>query len=66
MYQRPEFIMIIVLLLMSVYVFVHPYAAETAQFGAVRAETGITQLLHANEAAEDLRYALKREKTKDS
>lgn len=35
-----------------------PDAAETAQFGTVRAETGITQLFHANEAAEDFRYAL--------
>ncbi len=39
--------------------FAHPYAAETAQFGTVRAETGITQLFHANEAAEDFRYTLK-------
>jgi len=46
---------------MSVYVFAHPYAAETAEFGTMRAETGIAQLFHANEAAEDFRNTLKRD-----
>lgn len=41
-------------------VFIHPYAAETAQFGTVRAQTSIPQLFHANKAAENFRYTLKR------
>lgn len=41
--------------------FAHPYAAETAEFGTMRAETGIAQLFHANEASEDFRNTLKRD-----
>lgn len=36
----------------------HPYAAETAEFGAVGAEPSIPQLLHTNETAEHLRNTL--------
>ena len=36
----------------------YSYAAEAAEFGAVRAETSIPQLLHADEAAKHLCYAL--------
>lgn len=42
----------------SVCVCVHPYTAEAAEFGAVGAETSISQLLHTNEAAKHLRYTL--------
>lgn len=36
----------------------YPYAAEAAEFGAVWAETGISQFLHADEAAKHLGDAL--------
>lgn len=31
----------------------HPNAGKTAEFGAMRTETSIRQLFHANEAAEN-------------
>lgn len=40
-------------------VWAYPYAAEAAEFGAVGTETGVSQLLHADEAAEHLRDTLK-------
>lgn len=38
----------------------YSYAAEAAEFGAVRAETSIPQFLHADEAAKHLGDALHR------
>lgn len=40
----------------------YSYAAEAAEFGAVRAETSIPQFLHANEAAKYLSNALHRDR----
>ena len=41
----------------------YPYAAEAAEFGAVWAESSIPQLLHTDEAAKHLRYALQQTQT---
>lgn len=40
----------------------HPYAAETAELGAMGAETSIPQFLHADEAAKHLCNALHRDR----
>jgi len=42
----------------------YPYAAEAAEFGAVGTEPCVPQLLHADEAAEDLRDALETHREK--
>lgn len=37
----------------------HPYAAETAEFGAVGAEPSVPQLLHTDETTKHLRNTLR-------
>ena len=39
----------------------HPYAAETAEFGAVGAEPSVPQLLHTDETTKHLRNTLRTE-----